>query len=556
MAPSRERLIELMLEEAHGNPPPDLSARIMGSLDLPLAQHASDPAAPHREAPVLRPAFPWHWFAAAAAAAVMLGAGLALVFSGNDVPVNEPAIAGPGGNESIQPAPQPRPQPQPAPQPKPEPKPEPKPGPKPTPEPTPQPEPEPTPEPAPQPEPEPAPKPPEEVEKPAPQPEPEVPQPKPTPEEPKPAPGPVVDETPKEPAPQQPPQPERPPTEAPKTAPVRVATVLFQSGSAKLSFKEAGATRFTEVKAETELMSGWTLSARHPVLLDLGHGRRAWFEGELGLDVADGVIVLEVIKEGVLVDSLGAKGSILLRREGTSIEVLDAVVLAEKMTSAKDGLEVACLDGEVSWGESKLLSGQAAQVSGKGFKRGKVEGAKLRDKGLAGEWAKAQNLQREDFEVRLGERLYAGELEGGVAHGGEKEISVGLTLKEEREAGERTFLRVRVRVSAPTGLYLQLIGDEGKSRFGKDFLVPAGQWVTLKIAVLAQREGGDNGRAQPKGEQGKDGKEGKEGKEAPKGNLEKPDEKALLCKFQALCKNKGAKIEIDWIEIGDEPAQR
>jgi len=558
LAPRRERLIELMLEETHGNPPPDLSARIMGSLDKPLPVAGAVHAAPLPAlAPILRPAFPWHWFAAAAAAAVMIGAGLALAFSGNDTPVDVPAIAGPGTNAPASVTPQPNPQPTPRPQPQPAPQPEPEPKPAPAPQPQPQPEPAPQPE---QPQPEPAPLPPEEVEKPqpVPQPEPEVPQPVPTPEEPKPAPGPTIEDPPAQPVPQ-PPQPERPPTEAPKTGPTRVAMVMYQSNNAKLSFKEAGATRFTEVKPETELMSGWTLSARKPVLLDLGHGRRAWFEGELGLDVSEGAVVLEIIKDGVFVDALGAKGAVVLRREGTSIEVTDAAVLAEKMTSAKDGLEVACLDGEVSWGESKLTSGQAAAISGKGFKRGKVEGAKLREKGLAGEWAKAQNLTHEDFEARLGERLYAGEVEGGVAHGSEKEIAVGLTLNPLREATERTFVRVRMRVSAPTGLYLQLIGDEGKSRFGKDFLVPAGQWVTLKFAVLAQREGGDGGRMPQKGEpNGKEGKEGgkEPGKEGAKGNAEKVDDKAVLCKVQALCKNKGAKIEIDWIEIGEDPVQK
>lgn len=557
MAPSRERLIELMLEEAHGNPPPDLSRKIMGALDQPLAQPAAAQPVPAREAPVLRPAFAWHWFAAAAAAAVLLGAGLALMFSGNDTPVDQPAIAGPGGNQAVQPAPQPSPQPRPQPQPAPQPKPEP--GPVPTPAPQPQPEPQPEPEvpqPEPQPEPEPAPKPPEEVERPQPEPSPE-PAPKPTPEEPAPKPGPVIEEPPVKPQPvPQPPQPERPPTEAPRTGPVRVALVAYQSPNAKLSYKEAGATRFTEVKPDTELMSGWTLSTRHPVLLDLGQGRRAWFDGELGLESVDGVVALEVIKEGVYLDMLGGKGAVIVRRGETSLEISDAAVVIEKMSTSKDGMEVSCLDGELSWGESKLQAGQGAQISGKGFKRSRVEGPKLREHKLVRELAAAQKLTREEFEGRLGERLYAGEAEGGIVHGGEKEIGVGLTLAEPLEVTERTFIRVRMRVSAPTGLYLQLIGDEGKSRFGKDFLVPSGHWVTLKFAVAAQREGGDNGRAVPKGEQN-GGKEKEAAREGIKGEkAEKLDAKSLLCKFQALCKNKAAKIEIDWIEIGEDPAQK
>lgn len=557
MAPSRERLIELMLEEAHGNPPPDLSRKIMGALDQPVIQPVAAQPLPAREAPVLRPAFPWHWFAAAAAAAVMVGAGLALMFSGNDTPVDQPAIAGPGSNQAVQPAPQPAPQPRPQPQPAPQPQPEREPAPQPSPQPEPQPAPEtPQPQPEPQPEPEPAPKPPEEVERPQPEPQPE-PAPKPTPEEPPTKPGPVIDEPPVKPEPApQPPQPERPPTEAPRTGPVRVAMVAYQSPNAKLSYKEAGATRFTEVKPETELMSGWTLSTRHPVLLDLGQGRRAWFDGELGIDSVEGVVSLEIIKEGVYLDTLGGKGAVILRRGETSIEVTDAAVVVEKMSTSKDGIEVSCLDGELSWGESKLLAGQGAQISGKGFKRGRVEGAKLRDHKLVRELAAAQKLTREEFDGRLGERLYAGEAEGGIVHGSEKEVGIGLTLADQPEVTERTFIRVRMRVSAPTGLYLQLIGDEGKSRFGKDFLVPAGHWVTLRFAVAAQREGGDNGRAQPKGEQnGKEGKEKEAAREGAKA-LEKAEAKSLLCKFQALCKNKAAKIEIDWIEIGEDPAQK
>ncbi|MBE7492364.1 MAG: hypothetical protein HS108_11485 [Planctomycetes bacterium] len=558
MARSRERLIELMLEEAHGNPPPDLSRRIMRSLDQPVPASSPVAEAVQPRGAVLRPAFPWHWFAAAAAAAVLLGAGLALVFSGKDTPAPQPEIATPGTNVPVQPAPAPAPKPAPRPEPAPQPEPRVQPRPQPEPE-TPQPEPRPVPQPQPEPEPEPqpAPRPPEEVERPAP--EPEAPKPGPTPEEPKPAPGPVVDDTPKGPAPQ--PVPERPPTEAPRTGPVRVALVMYQSANARLSYKEAGAARFTEVKGDLELMSGWTLSARHPVLLDLGQGKRAWFEGELGLDVVEGNPVLEVIKEGVFVDALGAKGAITIRREGTSIEVSDAAVLAERMSTVKDGLEISCLDGEVVWGESRLNAGQGATISGRGFKRTKAEGARLREKTLFKDWARAQNLVREDFDGRMGERLYAGEIENGVVIGpGGREVSVGCYLPQPREAGERTYVRVRMRVTAHTGLYVQVIGDDGKARYGKEFLVPAGQWVTLKFPVLANREG-DNGmrgvqKPPEKPEPGaKDARE-KDAKDArekdARGNAEKSEGNGLLVKFQVLTKVKGTQIEIDWVEIGDE----
>lgn len=551
MAPSRDRLIELMLEEAHGNPPPDLSARIVAEVNGTAAQTGRAPAMAPVLKPVLKPAFPWHWFAAAAAAAVLLGAGFALVFSGNDVPSDVPSVAGSGSNAQPDPAPQPRPNPQPRPSPQPQPRPEPAPQPTPgpmIPEPQPQPQPQPAPQPGPEPEPEPepAPMPPEEVEKPAPEPEVPAPVPAPKSEEPRPAPGPTVEEPPVQPQPQ---QPDRPPTEAPRAGPVKTATVLFQSSGAKLSYKEGAATRFTEIKGELELMSGWVLSARHPVLLDLGHGRRAWFEGELGIDIVDGNTTLEVIKEGVYVDALGGKGTVIVRREGTAIEVADAAVLAERMSTIKDGLEVSCLDGEVAWGESRLGAGQGATISGKGFKRTKAEGAKLRDKGLIKDWAKSQNLWREDFDARMGERLFAGEVENGIAIGpGGREVSIGCYLRESREASERTFLRVRIRVTANTGLYLQLIGDEGKSRFGKEFLVPAGQWVTLKIPVLACREG-DNGMRAPAKPGEKEGNKGGE-------KNEKIDAASLLQKFHVATKNKNTQIEIDWIEIGDEPAQK
>jgi len=577
----KERLIEQMLEEIHGNPPPDMTARITRALHAPVAGNVQgladspaldgDLAQPESAplAPVIRVAFPWHWFAAAAAAAVLVGALLAMTFSAKGDPEpGQPGIAGPGNSPAALPrAPRPdvqdprrelpanprenprepavpdlprqpgantQPQPGPAqpdsspvvPPDQPDhvqnpPKPD-------TPPENPREHPQP---PAPQ-------DPPREPAKDpvvggpdAPKPGPEVPK-QPVPDQPSNPSGPVVE------APKPDPVPDRPPTEAPKPVPVRVATFLYQSDSARLSLRAAGETSWKEIKdikGGQEFLSGSSLRARRPVQLDLGNGIRAWLQGDVELGISDATPSLEPLTTGdaVYIDALGCKGVVLVKRGDVSMEVSDAAMMAERSGT---NLKIACLDNEVSWGESKLSAGQSASLSGKGFSREKTEGQRLREDKFIREIAKAQNLWREDFETKPGERLFSGEVDGGRVVGGQREPSIGLNFPGGHAISERSYLRVRLRVNAAATVGLQLVADENKGKFGREVTLEADHWTIVRIALVPQAEGDQRGKVGGNG-----------------GVVEKPYLNVLIAKFQATVKAKGAQLEIDWIEIGEEP---
>lgn len=580
MVARKERLIEQMLEEIHGNPPPDMKARIVRamhapaadaaqSMHLPQAVNAGGPQQAAGLAPVVRVAFPWHWFAAAAAAAILVGALLAVTFSGKTDPAPvQPGIAGPGNSPSGSPrSPQPgvedpntdsRQNPRENPR-----------------EPV---SPQSPRNPGGNTQPEPAPKqpdnpevvPPDHVKNP-PQPETqpdnprEQPQP-PAPQDPPrgPAKDPVVGgpdtpktapETPKQPVPDQPskppgptvegpkpdPVPDRPPTEAPKPVPVRVAVFLYQSESARLSLRAAGETGWKEIKdikAGQEFMSGSALRARRPVQLDLGNGIRAWLQGDIELGISEATPSLEPLTTGdaVYIDALGCKGAVLVRRGDVSMEVSDAAMMAERSGT---NLKIACLDNEVSWGESKLAAGQSASLSGKGFSREKTEGQRLREDKFMRDIAKAQNLWREDFESKPGERLFAGEVDGGRVLGAQREPSIGLNFPGGHVVSERSYLRVRLRVNVAATVGLQLVADENKGKFGREVALEADHWVIVRIPLVPQADGEQRGKVGGNG-----------------GVVEKPYLNVIVAKFQATVKAKGAQLEIDWIEIGEEPAAK
>lgn len=515
MADRKERLIEMLLEESLGKAPPDLSGRIMLSLDR------SEVARVEPLAPVRRLPFDWIW-AAAAAAVLVIGVALFVKFSESPEQTdNLPVLLRADGNgPALQPSPYVAPDkhigippeqpplvtpprtPEKVEGPKADDK---QPAPPVTPTDMPREEPrkdariEDTPQPAPS----------------------QPPKPGPNPAD-KPKPGPDVKNLPKDPPPEK--AVKREPTEAPGVAPVAVATVAWQSLTANLQYKLPGPVTYRDVTPGMDLMSGWTLRSRHPVALDLGNGVRVWFDGDLGLDKADAVPVLHVQGGKLYVDSFGCKGTVSVRHGELAIEIEDAAMLADPMGTK---LKVACLYGELTWGESKLGEGQSAMLSGKGFDRERNMGARLRDDSLIRAIERAQNLWREDFDSRLGERLFAGEVEDGRAIGAMRESTVGLILAGLRLPPQRAFIRVRLKSSLKGAVGLQLLADEIKAKFHKEVALEADKWTTVKLPVTLMQE--SEGRANA------------------------VNVAVVLSKFQAMVKTKGAQLEIDWIEIGEEP---
>lgn len=493
----KDRIVELTLEEALGKAPPDLTNQVMAALDAPVA----------RQAPPPRLSIYWPW-AAAAAALLIIGVALLMKLGGEPVqpqdneiisrpdtkdlqrakgdeitrtpwrdphdaaPREQPSSSGHLDKPESQPREAPTAQPdgteggkgmieQPAP-----------------------------PSPA-----RPAP------DKPALPPE-------------APAPGPSVDK-PKEPDTQ--PAEQRNPTEATTQQPVVAATVVYIPEGAKLQYTAASGAE-VDVKANIELMTGWVLKTRDPVALDFEGGIRVWFDGETRLGKEGAEFVLSVLKGSIYVDALLSRSSLSVRRGDLAIKVANAVLLAE--TFSNTNLKVACLEGDIAWGESVLASGQRAILSGHGFARERTEGARLRDERMLQFIARAQNQWREDFEIRGGQNVFAGEVEGGRVLGAAREPSVGLHLVGGHTPRKDATLRLRIKSSAKGAVALQLLGDEKGAKFHRDVALEAGQWTIVSLPVKLGGEGG---------------------------------EAVTFTRFQAQAKQKGAQIEIDWIEINEKP---
>ncbi|MBK8206357.1 MAG: hypothetical protein IPK87_06095 [Planctomycetes bacterium] len=491
----KERLIEQMLsEKLGGKSPPDLSSRILQSLDQPAGRVLA-------ARPLHAGARPASWRSVAASVALVGAVGIAAAVFLLNMPRNGTTPVA-DSNRSTKPALPDQSDPKPVPQ-KPEPEmraPEQQPEPdapipempKPVPEPQPKPEPEPEPAPAPQPGPE---KPREDVENP--------PEPK----------------------------PERPPTEAPvePSKAVVVAQMLQMTDGAKLAFKRNEADRWEEWTAETQVESGMFLRARKPVALSAGGNARVYFNGELRFTGDESALSIELFTEAVYVEAYAPERTFTVSRGDASFNFREAEVVAEK-SGLK--LNVTCLGGEVSSGGVALAAGWSASLSEKGFAKPKEEGDKLRAHTLVIAVDTIFRLVRDELDDERGDgRIYLGVAENGIVTGTGKQC-FGVTLTEPYSVRDNAYVRVRMRVRGSQGVSIGVKGDEAADwQYFQHHTnhILNDKWITLKVPLHDLKVEGKADKAKP----------------LATGQA--------FTAFQVVLWDEKATIEIDWIEFGIDP---
>lgn len=491
----KERLIEQMLsEKLGGKSPPDLSSRILQSLDQPAGRVLA-------ARPLHTGARPASWRSVAASVALVGAVGIAAAVFLLNMPRNGTTPVA-DTNHSTHPAQPDQTNPKPAPL-KPEPE---------VPAPDPQPEREtpipelPNPEPQPQPEPEPEAEP-----EPAPQPVPEKPR-----EDVENPPG---------------PKPERPPTEAPAEPrkAVIVAQMLQMTDGAKLAFKRNEADRWEEWTAETQVESGMFLRARKPVALSAGANARVYFNGELRFSGDESALSIELFTESVYVEAYALERTFTVSRGAASFNFREAEVVAEK-SGLK--LNVTCLGGEVASGGVALPAGWSASLSDKGFAKPKEEGDKLRAHALVIAVDTIFRLVRDELDDERGSgRIYWGDAENGIVTGTGKQ-GFGVTLHQPYSVRDNAYVRVRMRVRGSQGVSIGVKGDEAADwQYFQHHTnhILNDKWITLKVPLHELKVESKSDKAKPLATG------------------------ATFTAFQVVLWDEKATVEIDWIEFGIDP---
>ncbi len=270
------------------------------------------------------------------------------------------------------------------------------------------------------------------------------------------------------------------PTETPKVERAKLGAVLGLPKGVKLQSRLNESESWIDVEG-SDLLAGTYLKISHPADLTLGDAL-VRFEGVIRLDKAEGAIRIDLIerKTQAWCDNLGARTPLILGLRELSARMNDGAAHFEANSAT---LDIACVEGSVEAGDSKLASGQFATLSGKGLTKPRALTLAEQKPRLIAEMA-ARKLLREDFSEEPAGKLYGGALKDGTAKSEGAGSMVAFELSPTLIAVKGAKLRLRYRVTGCTTIYLQFLGEDVSKQYGVELTQrKQGQWLELELKL-------------------------------------------------------------------------
>lgn len=272
-------------------------------------------------------------------------------------------------------------------------------------------------------------------------------------------------------------QPKPPATEP--AAPVK-RTVLCRDfkPSRKDGIKLAQGKDWRVLAAGEDISAGDRVKVTGWADFTLVDGTLLRLDGEMVLESHDGQSGAELL-DGALYADTGA--ALLVRHETLKAVVSGMAMLEQRLHS----LEIACLHGSVTSGETTLAPGRTARLGSEGFSREKpVSFADLQRDNRFLKDSPARATLREDFNDAPGEIEGGAIVEGVLAGKGDAGTGTIVQLRKPVTLRGNEVVRLRFRVDRRAEVVLQFATAQGNYRHLEINPEP-GKWQEVEIPVSA-----------------------------------------------------------------------